>query len=284
MKNILLISNYHHKNLYFLKIFVKKYYKKVNNIEEADIILSPATSFPIHKYPKKKFIFGPHFGKGRINIVRKLNNIYNNAIYIQPSQPSVDLWVNELKFNTLPVKAIPFGVNTHKFSPNKDTKRTKVFLYYKDRNPAELHYLQQFLKARNIQYKIFHYHQRYAEENYLSYLKECKYGIWLGRHESQGFALEEALSCDVPLLVWNVKLRKEEWSSRERLKHIKSEVTTIPYWDERCGEFFYKNEDLEKIFEKFINRLDTYKPREYIVENVSMEACDKLWNKLISEL
>ena len=104
----------------------------------------------------------------------------------------------------------------------------------------------------------------------------------MGRHESQGFALEEALSCDVPLLVWNVKLRKEEWSSRERLKHIKSEVTTIPYWDERCGEFFYKNEDLEKIFEKFINKLDTYKPREYIVENVSMEACAKLWKELIT--
>ena len=76
MKNVLLISNYHHKNLYFLEIFVKKHYRKVNNIEEADIILSPETLFPIHKYPKKKFIFGPHFGKERINIVRKLNNIY----------------------------------------------------------------------------------------------------------------------------------------------------------------------------------------------------------------
>jgi hypothetical protein len=247
MKNIIIVSNYHHKNQEFLNKFVEKYYNKVNNIEQADIILSPATLFDIHKYPNKKFILGPHFGKERITAVQRLNNIYNNAIYIQPSQPSVDLWVKELKFNTLPVKAIPFGVNTYKFSPNEDTtKKTKVLLYYKDRNPDQLKFIENFLKEKNIQYKLFHYQQRYAEKNYLSYLKECKYGIWLGRHESQGFALEEALSCNVPLLVWNVKLRKEEWSSRERLKHIKSEVTTIPYWDERCGDFFYNANELEK--------------------------------------
>ena len=195
--------------------------------------------------------------------------------------------MNDFGFKNLPVKAIPFGVDTYKFSPNKDIK-TKVFLYYKDRNPAELHYLQQFFKAHNIQYKLFHYQQRYGEEDYLSHLRECKYGIWLGRHESQGFALEEALSCDVPLLVWNITSRNQEWSRGEayykKIKGSQGRVTTIPYWDERCGEYFYKKEDFEKTFEKFINKLDTYKPREYIVENVSMEACDKLWNKLISEL
>ena len=52
--------------------------------------------------------------------------------------------------------------------------------------------------------------KKYPEEEYIKYLQESKYGIWLGAHESQGFALEEALAINVPLLVWNVKYMSQE--------------------------------------------------------------------------
>ena len=52
-------------------------------------------------------------------------------------------------------------------------------------------------------------------------------------------------------------------------------ATTIPYWDERCGEYFYDVNELDNIFDKFISKLNNYKPREYILENLTFEKCEE---------
>jgi glycosyltransferase involved in cell wall biosynthesis len=107
--------------------------------------------------------------------------------------------------------------------------------------------------------------------DYINYLHESKYGIWIGCHESQGFALQEALSCNVPLLVWNVESMNQEYGCN----YIDIPATTTPYWDERCGEYFYDSNNFEDIFNKFIFNIENYRPREYILENLSMEVCEK---------
>ena len=171
---------------------------------------------------------------------------------------------------------MPFGVDTEKFKEIIPiSKREKVCVYFKRRNPNELYLLLNFLQNKNIEVKIFDYVSKYSEEEYLNYLQNSKYGIWLDAHESQGFALEEALSCNVPLLVWNVTAMNEEYGS----KYSDIPATTIPYWDNRCGEYFYKFEELENMYNLFMSKLDIYKPREYILENLSMEICE---NKLIN--
>ena len=282
------VDTYHHKNEEFLNMFINKYHIPVYNLNDAEIILSAGTKITTHpSFKNKKFIFGPHFGKNRINQVQNIDNTYNNNIYIQPSEPSVKLWLDELKFKNMPVKAIPFGVNTNKFKPNiinNILNNSNIILYYKDRNPEELKILEMFLKNNNINYRVFSYLKRYSEDDFLAYLKTCKYGIWLGCHESQGFALEETLSCNVPLLVWNVTLRKQQWSHKNTTNQYKTHVSSIPYWDERCGEFFYDASELKKTFELFISKINTYKPREFIIQNLSQESCSEKWNHLLSEL
>jgi glycosyltransferase involved in cell wall biosynthesis len=128
-----------------------------------------------------------------------------------------------------------------------------------------------FLKSKNIEFEIFDYVSRYSEEKYLDYLQNSKYGIWLDAHESQGFALEEALSCNVPLLVWNITSMNQEYRS----SYSNIPATTIPYWDARCGEYFYTSSELEETFNNFLSKIDTYKPREYILENLSIDVCEK---------
>ena len=119
---------------------------------------------------------------------------------------------------------------------------------------------------------------KYKEEDFLLYLKTCKYGIVLGGHESQGFAIEEALSCNVPLIVWNVEFMSQE----EGGNYSNIPCTNIEYWDERCGEFFYRSEEFEEIYNKFMSKIDTYKPREYILEHLSPEKCSELFVELIN--
>ena len=132
-----------------------------------------------------------------------------------------------------------------------------------------------FLKNLNINVHVFGYTSKYKEEDYINYLHNSRFGIWLGRHESQGFALEESLSCNVPLFVWDVTSMNQEYG----YNYSDIPATSIPYWDNRCGESFTNISEIQDKFQKFMDNLTSYKPREYILENLSMDVCE---NKLIN--
>ena len=283
MKKILIINDsfLHDKNrqgliniLDYLQDQVEYKFGNINEIQEYDIIYSPSSTINVSHYPTKMFIFGPHFSVfPDNNQLQSLQNTKNNKnIYIQPSEWATQTWKDMGAEHFITMKKFAFPVDTNKFSPNNMQKKENVIIYYKRRDPNELNLLKVFLKTKNIaNYKIFDYTQRYNEDEYLQYLKHCKYGIILDAHESQGFAIEEALSCDVPLLVWNSKTMNQEYGSR----YSTIPCTSIPYWDERCGEYFYTFEELKQTFELFISKLEThqYSPREYILTNLSTEKC-----------
>jgi len=284
MKVLINSDNFHYKNKDGLeRILIHlncKYTYNKNLINECDIIYSPSQPLNTSLYPNKKFIFGPHFSVFPDNNLLKINNIHKNSVYIQPSEWAMNVWVNMKATNFLPIKSFPFPVDTKKFSPNSlinQKEKTDVFIYYKSRHPNELTYLKSFLNYKNISYTLFDYRKKYIENDYINTLNKSKYGIWLGRHESQGFALEEALSYNVPLLIWDAKSMNQEYG----YNYADIPATVIPYWDERCGEYFYNNTELEKTFDLFISKLETYKPREYILENLSVEKCSERFLELL---
>ena len=273
---VLFINNYiHFKNKNALLKYKNDYTIKSSldqiNLTDFDVVYSPGQQINPDLYPTTKFIFGPHFSvfpeKHNIEIISK-----KNAIYVQPGDWARDVWRNDPLCYNLRVETLPFGVETDKFNEILPLKeRNKVFVYFKSRQPNELAYVKQFLHDKNIEFVLFNYEKKYNETDYLKYLQEAKYGIWLGRHESQGFALEEALSCNVPLLVWNVKSMNQEYG------YYYSDIpaSVIPYWDERCGEQFYNQSEFNNFFNLFISKLEDYKPRDYIMENLTMEHCEK---------
>lgn len=275
INNILILSTeFHYKNKIGLENmlnYFKCHYKfgDIHEINNFDIIYSPCIPINTSNYSDKKFIFGPQFSvfpeDSQMNIIE---NVYNNCIYIQPSEWVVNLWSSFNVEKWLPLKSFPFPVDTIKFCP-LDNERNKVFIYFKRRKPDELNCVENLLKSNKIEYIIFDYVNKYDENDYLHYLQESKYGIILDAHESQGFAIEEALSCNVPLLVWNTKYMSQEYGS----SYADYPCTTIPYWDDRCGEFFYNENELEKTFNIFIDKLNTYNPRQYILDNLSVDKC-----------
>lgn len=273
------IDKYHHKNEAFLNYYIDSQHERVSDIKSADIVLSAATPLSVENHPKTDFVFGPHFGKERIHDVKNMDNSYNNCVYIQPSQPSVDLWLNELKFTWGKVLEMPFGVNVDMFKES-DNKKDNVFVYFKDRNPSDLDLVLNFLYNNGINHRVFSYNKRYDENEYREYLSTCKFGIWVGCHESQGFALQEALSSNVPLIVWNVTQRGQQHGSRH-LSRYKTPVTSVPYWDDRCGEMFYDWENFSDKFENFLKKVPEYSPRKFVIENVSTDACIVLWDILL---
>lgn len=251
-----------------------------------DLIYSPSVPIDVSKYPRHKFIFGPHLFNQSMdenpNIFQLIN--HPNTIYIQPSE-----WAKlSLKKNTkhdlkISLKPFPFPVDIERFDQILPiNQRPLFFIYFKARSPEDYRSILQFLLHKNININhvpIFDYGKRYDETEYLNCLHHSKFGIWVDAHESQGFALQEALSCNVPLFVWNVTSLKQEFGGNH--KDNDQYATTIPYWDERCGESFTDISEIETKFATFLSKLDQYKPREYVLENLSPEICSKRLEKII---
>jgi len=284
MKVLLLNKFFHKKNLH---AFVN--YKSIDcdiintenefyntDLTPYDIIYSPSTPLPVKKYPYKKFIFGPHFDVFPDEF--KMQMIEGkNSVYIQPSQWAVDTWKKNFIFtHNITILPMPFGVDTEEFSPTLSNKeRTEVFIYFKRRNPDELYFLADKLNEKKIRFHFFEY-GNYNEDDYKMILNNSKYGIWLGTHESQGFALEEALSCDVPLFVWEAVSMNQEYG-KEYDNNYNYPATTTPYWDSRCGNLFFSTNEFDKKFSDFLKKVENneYSPRSYMVENLSIVECEK---------
>jgi hypothetical protein len=289
MKLLLLDRDFHHKNraaLYAYKhIRITPFYSpdelKNHNLDNYDAVYSPTYPIDVSMYPATtRFIFGPHFS---VFPEHNLRTIYGpNTIYIQPSKWAADVWkVHPLCKDLLTIRPIPFGVDTDLFEEIRPIReRTEVFVYYKTRNPDDLAFIDNKMRELDISYRLFSYDHRYNEADYKNCLQNAKYGIWVGRHESQGFALEEALSCNVPLLVWDVLSMNQEYGPN----YDDIPATAIPYWDSRCGEVFYKREHFDYTYQVFMSKLYEFNPREYIVSQLSIEKCESRFIDLMKPI
>ena len=280
---ILVLDDLHHKNKIGLVLMLKylKYEYKFGNtgdIKDYEIIYSPCNPVDTSLYPNKKFIFGPHFSIFPNNKLVNINNINCNAVYIQPSDWVCNAWKILGGDSYIPIKTLPFPVEIERFKPLNNVNKTEVFIYFKRRKPSELNFIKKFLNNKKISYKIFDYVNKYKEGDYIQCLQNARFGIVVDAHESQGFAIEEALSCNVPLIVWNVTFMSQE----EGGNYPNIPCSNIAYWDERCGEFFYREEEFEDTYNKFMSKIDTYNPREYILEHLSPDKCSERLVELIN--
>lgn len=277
----------HHKNLQALNRYNKIHFDIIYsrdelsrmNTDDYDCVYSPGNPIDVTFYPNTKFVFGPQFS---VFPDKKFNLIHGKHVaYIILSKWCHDIYAADPLTHGIRLVAIPFGVHTERFCEIvPQSQRTKVFIYHKFRNPDELQVLMTLLQMKNIDFRVFSYHQKYSEQDYLDYLQQASYGIWFGGHESQGFALQEALSCNVPLFVWSVTSMSQEYGST--YPHIPA--TTVPYWDDRCGEVIHDLREFEPKFQLFLQQLHQYRPREYVMENLSSEVCEQKFIELVKTL
>jgi hypothetical protein len=287
MRILLVNINFHRKNEHALRnyknIQITPIYdiSQLNhiNLSDFDCVYSPSLPIDVSRYPKTRFLFGPHFSVFPDHNILSLKG--PNFIYAQPSDWALNSWKTCHDVKNVRFAKLPFGVDTQVYNEVKPIcQREQVFIYYKRRRPEELQFIKNFLDKQGVTYRVFSYTQQYPEQEYLNYLCESKYGIWVGQHESQGFAVQEALSSNVPLFVWSVTSMNQEYGS----SYNDIPATTIPYWDERCGEYFHRADEFEDKINLFLSKLDTYKPREYIMEELSMDKCGERFIEVVNSI
>lgn len=251
-------------------------FKKNPNIDEikpTDKIISLQRSNIMNTNLINNAIIGPN-----ICILPIENNIVMEQKYKKMIVPSE--WVKNKYLKWLPEEKLftwPVGIDTDLFNDKSDYEKTNdCLIYIKNRPNSDVNEVIKFLTSKNQTFDIIKYGS-YNEQEFIRSISKSRYGIVIDNTESQGVAIEEMMSCNLPLLVWDTTL----WDFRG--PQYKVDATSIPYWDERCGEKFDKLEDMVNTYNRFINKLDSYKPREYVLENLSIKVCTNNILKLINE-
>ena len=184
---------------------------------------------------------------------------------IAPSQWVKDKFINKFSLPEDKVAVWPVGIET--FNNERDITYD-CLIYFKRREQKELDIVKQFLDSKNLTYKMVQYGE-YGEEAFKMVVNEAKFCFLINGTESQGIAVQEIMSMGVPIIAWDIK----EWL--EQGESYRVPATSIPYWDERCGEVFFNIDELDVTFSKFYATLDEYDPKAFIKDNLSFECSVK---------
>ncbi|MDB5143837.1 MAG: glycosyltransferase [Mucilaginibacter sp.] len=175
------------------------------------------------------------------------------------------------------VRSWPVGIDVEKWTPAGDEKNIDFLIYDKIRWDHEkyqdslIDLIIEVLKKNNLSFQFITY-GNYTTDELKDKLSHSKGAIFLCEHETQGQAYQQILATNTPILAWE---RGGYWQDPYYHPHkVKYQpVSSVPYWDDRCGMKFTDTVEFETKLSTFLNNLDQFKPRDYIIENLTLEKC-----------
>jgi hypothetical protein len=89
------------------------------------------------------------------------------------------------------------------------------------------------------------------------------------------------MSCNIPVLAWDEGALVDPLYQKFARNDVP--VSSVPYFDERCGERF-KLLNFEDTFERFWANRPRYAPRSYVKEVLSLQSSARAYLKAYREL
>jgi glycosyltransferase involved in cell wall biosynthesis len=178
------------------------------------------------------------------------------------------------------VEAWPVGIDTETWRPSATDEKTFDLLLYDKRlwNREEsaiqlVEPIREVLRNAGLSFREIRY-GCYDELEFLTLLAQCRAMIFLCEHETQGIAYQQALSCGVPIFAWD---QGGPWRDPSYFpdRVLFQPVSSVPYWDDRCGLRFSDASEFAARFLDFWSavRQHEFRPRGYIMENLTLEKC-----------
>jgi hypothetical protein len=189
------------------------------------------------------------------------------------------------------VQSWPVGINTDKW--NESIKKSPQFdflIYDKIRWNAEIRNkeiispIKQKLSDMGLSYTTITYGQ-YKPEELVEKIGLSKAAIFLCEHETQGLAYQQILATNTPIMAYD---QQEYWKDPQYFPDtIKyGPVSSVPYWDERCGVKFKNYADFDIKLSGFLQQLDQgqFDPKAYILANLTLEKCAQDYYNIYQQL
>lgn len=228
-----------------------------------------------------KIIYGPQFFIFPTGpIVGQIDERYKDrCVYNCLSTWNKHVYLECVHDFIVPLKELPFSVDTETFKPSDQIipKEYDCIVYIKRRSNKIINMVTSILEEMKLNYRTFLYGS-YHENDYKYCLDRTKFMLVIDAHESQGFALEEAMSSGVPLLVMDATSMYDEMvdgihSTYEYMRPKVLRATSVPYWSDECGIRLESDDDLVYSIQQMMINYTQFKPRDYILRELSDQVC-----------
>ena len=175
------------------------------------------------------------------------------------------------------VIAWPMGIDTDYWRPWPGERKVDFLIYDKIRWDYEaqknelINPITKTLDDHNCTYQFIRY-GHYNHTDLVEKLKQVKAVIFLCEHETQGAAYQQILATNTPVLAWD---RGGYWQDPYYYPHkVKYQpVSSVPYWDQLCGMKFKDAGEFAQQLRPFLTRIEQFEPREFILNNLTLEKC-----------
>lgn len=214
----------------------------------------------------------------------KLREVNNMRIFTKPCP-----WICEIYRPQLgdAVRPMFVAIDTDDWQPAPSAEKSLDFIVYDkihwnraERERDLLEPVLQHLQSSGLSHTVLRYGEHHLGQ-FRDAVKAARGLIFICEHETQGLAYQEAMAAGVPILAWDEGCLVDPHQKKYAPAGL--QVSSVPYFDERCGVKF-KIGGFGKACEQFMARRDRYRPRDYVLEQLSQEAGAKRFVELYCEL
>ncbi|MFS2014817.1 glycosyltransferase [Azospirillum sp. CT11-132] len=164
------------------------------------------------------------------------------------------------------------GVDHNHWAPSSDNAKGFVTIYQKSVADESVSQIVRILLDAKYIPVIVNYGS-YTADQFKAALEISDFAIFLSRSESQGLALTEAWSMNVPTLVWDI-------GSWEYLGHT-APSTSCPYLTDLTGIRWRGLNVLTELVNDFKDYSHKFRPRSWVLEHATDEICARSMLKIL---
>jgi len=158
------------------------------------------------------------------------------------------------------------GVDARFWAPSGVGRSSRVVVYWKSGDEAFCTDVERVIEASGLQPIRIRY-GKYTPDEYKRALDNAVAGVFLSSFETQGLALAEAWSMDVPTLVWNPQAQTS-WRG-----HPFVAGSSAPYLSVETGSSWRRVSELASLIDDLPQKRHEFHPRDWVLANMSDVVC-----------
>jgi glycosyltransferase involved in cell wall biosynthesis len=198
---------------------------------------------------------------------------------IVPSKWTMDLYEG---YPALVAKSrvCPCGVDEEVWRPSGRTKERTAVVYWKSGDERFCEGVEAVVRRcglEPVRVSSKHgEHGMFKPEAYRDALDRAMAAVFLSTFETQGIALAEAWSMNVPTVVWDPQALAE-WRSRSFRSR-----SSAPYLSGETGRAFRAIDELEETLGRTLDSLASFQPRAWVLRHMTDAVCARQLYELIT--
>ena len=167
--------------------------------------------------------------------------------------------------------ACPCGVYPDYWKPTGQPRTNIALVYWKSGDEAFCEQVEHIVRRCGLEPRRVRSahgeHALFTPDTFRQLLDEGVVGVFLSTFETQGLALAEAWSMDVPTMVWDPR-GKAEWRGRSFRSG-----SSAPYLTAATGRLWRTLDELEPVLRAALAERSAFHPREWVVAHMTDAIC-----------